>query len=125
MNMRKREDEEGDTKVKSISAKKRRITLGDNKNIQQHSTRNQEGSSEDPIDMLEPESVEDEVTDQYKTNRGLMNLLTLTNKDQMTIEGRVNDACINAMSDALHKQVKKEEVSISHTQFFIDLIDRG
>ena len=54
-----------------------------------------------------------------------MNLLTITIEDKKTIEGRVNYACINALSDVLNKQVEKDRISICHTQFFVELKDRG
>jgi Ulp1 family protease len=75
--------------------------------------------------MLDSDSEEEQQTTKQNYTRGLMNLITLTKRDIMTIEGKINDACINALSDVLHKQVKKERISICHTQFFVELKERG
>jgi hypothetical protein len=113
MKMRKREPDNSDIFTKSLIAKKRRGILG----AIEHNQRSQKGSLEKPIVMLESESEEEEASDEHNYTRGLMNLLTLTREDRRTIEGRVNDACINALSDVLHKQVKKDRISICHTQW--------
>jgi Ulp1 family protease len=67
----------------------------------------------------------DEAYAGHNNTKGLMNLLTITIEDKKIIEGKVNDACINVLSDVLNKQVEKDRISICHTQFFVELNDRG
>jgi Ulp1 family protease len=124
LQMRKRGVEKSETTSKSHTAKKRRHTLGDSNNNQHH-PRKQEGSIVTPIVILESESEEGKKVNGQSITRGMTNLMTLTKKDLQTIEGRVNDACINALSDILHKKLTHKRISICHTQFFIALKERG
>jgi hypothetical protein len=78
-----------------------------------------------PIVILESEAEEGKKMNGQSITRGMMNHMTLTKKDIQTIEGRVNDACINALSDILHKKLNHKRISICHTQFFIALKERG
>ena len=78
-----------------------------------------------PIVILESEAEEGKKINGQSITRGMMNHMTLTKKDIQTIEGRVNDACINALSDILHRKLNHKRISICHTQFFIALKERG
>ena len=99
--------------------------MGDSNNNQEHQPRKKKGSIEAPIVMLESESEEGDKVNGQSITRGMMNLITLTKKDIKTTEGKVNDACINALSDILHKKLTHKRISICHTQFFIALKERG
>ena len=86
----------------------------------------QVGTKEAPVLSINSDSDDDVAASTRNiNNRGLMNLLTLKNRDLQTIEGWVNDACINALSDVLHKKTDRTVISICHTQLFSTLTARG
>jgi hypothetical protein len=88
----------------------------------------QEGSSgSNAIDISDSEDITHTSCQDSRQFRGLMNLVALTPADIATLqEGKlVNDACIDALADALQTSTGANDISICHTGFWAAIRDYG